>query len=731
MRQNRSLTVMAALCLTSVACGLAADEPNSPTLSSIADLRSLSRAAITETPRVRVRGVVTQVFLPAKSVFLQDDTAATYVNFSLAASRSLWPDEGIPSDVAAGVELEIEGVLDPGGFSPPILPTSVRVLGTKALPLPKEVEPVRFFAGAEDSSLVVVSGIVQDAVARGQICRLNLKADGQSFVADVPTSAVVPAEAKLINATVRVAGPAASVFNTRGEFIMPRIVVGRPDGFELVDPPPHEPFASPSFPIGALAGFQPQPPGDRMIRTEGVVIHADPGRVFYLQRGAGGVRVKTRSDLPLLPGDTVEVAGFLDRDGPVAGLAYALVQKRRSGPAPLPVRIRPHEILAVNLRAVTSSLMAQPGDYQGCLVQFPAHLVEARPTATGGGLVLRAQDTNVFATAGPEVFASLHHLRVGSELLVTGIAQLDWELNPSAWPPRIPAQVRLLLRTPADVQVLHMPSWWTPMRLAILVAAIGVGLAATLSWVWLLRHELTTHKTLLATEMRSRRDAALEFEATLKERNRVAANLHDTLLQTLGGIGYQLDACEASRIQDEADARLHFDVARRMVNHASDELHQSVWAMRTLPLGQESFPDAAQALIARLGEGQRVEINVSTSGSFAGAPDFVVGNLLLIMQEAVTNALRHGRPATIEVTATEEPATQTVTLRVHDDGVGFEPTAAAGIAQGHFGVCGMRERAQRLGGSLRVEAAPGRGTTITAVVKTREYDQEIGLDGES
>ena len=189
MRHHRSLTVMAALCLTSVACGLAADEPNSPTLSSIADLRSLSRAAIAETPRVRVRGVVTQVFLPAKSVFLQDDTAATYVNFSLAASRSLWPDEGIPSDVAAGVELEIEGVLDPGGFSPPILPTSVRVLGTKALPLPKEVEPARFFAGAEDSSLVVVSGIVQDAVASlGKKGRLGYNGDfetmGFDFVVD-------------------------------------------------------------------------------------------------------------------------------------------------------------------------------------------------------------------------------------------------------------------------------------------------------------------------------------------------------------------------------------------------------------------------------------------------------------------------------------------------------------------------------------------------------------------
>lgn len=59
----------------------------------------------------------------------------------------------------------------------------------------------------------------------------------------------------------------------------------------------------------------------------------------------------------------------------------------------------------------------------------------------------------------------------------------------------------------------------------------------------------------LAVEMQSRRAAALEFDATLRDRNRLAANLHDTLLQTLDGIGYHLDACEGSRDRDADDAR--------------------------------------------------------------------------------------------------------------------------------------------------------------------------------
>jgi signal transduction histidine kinase len=669
---------------------------------------------------------VTYVHHPAKAMFVQDDTAGTYVSFPLAASRGLWPAAAIPADVAAGVEIDIEGVLDPGGFSPPVLPTSVRVLGKKQLPIPQRIDSLRFFCGADDSSLVEVVGVVQDAVASEYGWRLTIEAGGKPLLAEGSKGVIAPDLPGLINSIVRVAGPAASVFNTRGEFIMPRVYVGRRDWFEIVTPTPQEPFASPFQPIEALTGFRLHPLGERMIRTAGVVIHAEPGRAVHLQSGAGGVLVKTRDSLLLQPGDRVEVAGFVERNGPVAGLVHALLRKLSTGPAPLPIRIRPDEILAVNLRAATSSLMAQPGDYQGCLVQFPARLLEARSSAAGGGFVLGAEGTNLFAIASPDVFTQLRGLRPGSDLLVTGIARVDWEFEPSAWPPRLPKQFQLLLRSPDDVQVIRTPSWWTPTRLVILATAIGAVLAATLAWVWLLRHELAAHQTLLATEMRSRRDAALEFDATLKERNRLAANLHDTLLQTLGGIGYQLDACEGSRIQNEADARMHFDVARRMVSHAANELHQSVWVMRTLPLGQESFPDAVRSLAARLGEGHAASIIVNPSGTFTGVPDFVAGHLLLIMQEAVTNALRHGQPSTIEVTAEEHLSEQRLVLRVSDDGVGFEPAAAAGLAQGHFGVYGMRERAQRLGGSLTIASVPSRGTTVTAVVETRDYDREIG-----
>lgn len=478
--------------------------------------------------------------------------------------------------------------------------------------------------------------------------------------------------------------------------------------------------------MSSLAGFRPEPFRGHRIRTKGVVIHTAPGQAVHLQDGAGGVRVATRSDERFKPGDRVEVAGFIDRKGRVAGLTDAIFRKTDSGPPPNPTTITPDEVVAINTKSATSAVMASPGDYEGCLIRFPARLLEARTSHESGLLLLSAGKTSVVAVAGRDDFIGLRRLMPGSELEVTGIVATDWKFDSAQRPATIPDRMTVIVRSADDVRLIRGPSWWTPQRLAAALTGVAATLAGALVWVALLRRQVTKQAGLLAAEMRQRRDAAVDSEATLKERNRLAANLHDTLLQTLGGIGYQLDACQGSRGQDENDAKVHFDVARRMVNHATSELHSSVWAMRSLPIRQQSFPEALRTLVARIGEGHAAETFVHTSGALGSVPEFVAGNLLLIVQEAVYNALRHGRPANVHVTVSDEPATQSIRVEVRDDGRGFAVGKAEGVEQGHFGLHGMRERAERLGGTLVIESTPGSGTTVRATVIRRDYDREIG-----
>jgi signal transduction histidine kinase len=698
-------------------------------IQPIAVVRSLPVAELATNPPVRIRGVVT--LRSDEHVVIQDDTAGIYVNFGFAHDRGVRTDGGIPDAVQVGVEVEIDGLIDPGGFSPPVMPREFRVVGPKPLPQPRQTDAERFFSGADDCLLIEVTGVVHDAVDAGSDWRLNLESAGRPFVAVVTKSAIPDDPQQLIDAEVLLAGVPVTVFNTRGECVQPELWVGRPEWFTLVSPPPHPPFECPEVAVSSLARFRPDPFRGHRIRTKGVVIHTAPEQAVHLQDGAGGVRVATRSFEEFKPGDCVEVAGFVDRRGRVASLTDAIFRKTDSGPPPNPTAITPDDVVAINAKAAASKVMASPGDYEGCLIRFPARLLEARASHENGLLLLSAGKTSVVAVADLADFTALRRLMPGSELEVTGIVATDWKFDPAQWPATIPDRMTVIVRSADDVRLIRGPSWWTPQRLAAALTGVVATLAGALVWVALLRRQVTKQAGLLAAEMRQRRDAAVDSEATLTERNRLAANLHDTLLQTLGGIGYQLDACQGSRGQDEEDAKVHFDVARRMVNHATSELHSSVWAMRSLPIRQHSFPEALRTLVARIGEGHAAETFVHASGNLGSVPEFVAGNLLLIVQEAVYNALRHGRPATVHVTVSDEPATQSIRVEVRDDGRGFAVGNAEGVEQGHFGLHGMRERAERLGGTFAIESTPEGGTTVRATVIRRDYDREIGTPADA
>ena len=136
-----------------------------------------------------------------------------------------------------------------------------------------------------------------------------------------------------------------------------------------------------------------------------------------------------------------------------------------------------------------------------------------------------------------------------------------------------------------------------------------------------------------------------------------------------------------------------------MIDHAVDDIRGSVWALRSVAATGVALDEAIETTVARMGEGHAATIRVRTHGEPHGLPGFVTGNLVLIVQEAVFNALRHGAPTVIDVEITYR-LPRTVELLVRDDGTGFQPDSRRGPAEGHFGLQGMRERAERLGGAM-------------------------------
>ena len=452
---------------------------------------------------------------------------------------------------------------------------------------------------------------------------------------------------------------------------------------------------------------------------------------FIMQQGLRGIRVGVAEEAMPTDGDRVEVAGFLDMRRNVAGLAEAEVRFLGRQPLPLPAEVTPDDITRINSEALFYGRMAMPTNYEGCRVRFRATVVEE--TAGDGEvveIVLSSGASLLSARLEGRAPAANRTLEPGTEIDITGVMQIN--VAP-AQPPRSPSRdpaiqrLTLLLRSMGDIVVVRRPSWWTPARLGAALAAVLVSLGAVVAWAETLRRRVRRITTQLSSEMQQRRNAAVEFDAALRERNRIAANLHDTLLQTLRGVDFQLGACRAYGEQSVADPWEHLEVARRMVNHAAEELRGSVWALRTMPMPGESFAASLEAIARQTSHGHAEHIDVRVVGTPFDLPHFVSGNLLLVAQEAMHNALVHADCGQIDVTAAFEPRAGSVALAIADDGQGFELDIAAGPSQGHFGLTGMRERIERLGGVFAIESAAGQGTTVRARVQKRDYDPLIDV----
>lgn len=200
--------------------------------------------------------------------------------------------------------------------------------------------------------------------------------------------------------------------------------------------------------------------------------------------------------------------------------------------------------------------------------------------------------------------------------------------------------------------------------------------------------------------------------AVMKERNRLARDLHDSVTQALYGVTLYSEA--ASRQLLSGDTELVADHLCEIRNTAQESLREMrllIFELRLPMLKSEGLAAALQARLEAVEARVGLETDFRTEGEGHLSPDVEEG-LYRIAQEALNNALRHAHARSVSVSL--HLNNQTVALEVADDGIGFDPAAAQ--EQGGFGLRGMEERAARLGGTLRVESRPGEGSKITVEV---------------
>lgn len=200
--------------------------------------------------------------------------------------------------------------------------------------------------------------------------------------------------------------------------------------------------------------------------------------------------------------------------------------------------------------------------------------------------------------------------------------------------------------------------------------------------------------------------------SVLDERNRLARELHDSMTQALFSLRLTIETAASLLTAEPGRAGEELERARVLVDSLFGELRALVFELRPPALEAEGLAATVRKHLDVVGRAHGLAVEVSPGGE-RPLPSEVERELFRIVQEAVTNAVRHAHASSIAVTI--DVGTDAATVVIRDDGVGFDPGARL-IRSRRLGLTSMRERAHALGGRLVIESAPGAGTEVRAEV---------------
>ena len=200
--------------------------------------------------------------------------------------------------------------------------------------------------------------------------------------------------------------------------------------------------------------------------------------------------------------------------------------------------------------------------------------------------------------------------------------------------------------------------------------------------------------------------------AIAEERARLAQELHDDVVQTLAATQFYASLAGDLLEQNELPrAKAALSALREMISQAYVGVREAIFDLRSMASLQVCGLTALQSYLAhyeqRYGLDVCLEADGEAAGVLAGAPGVQV---FRILQEALGNVRKHGQTAQARVDLQREGPW--VRISVQDDGQGFDPALVADQETPHFGLQIMRERAEKVGGTLCVESQPGRGTLV-------------------
>ena len=205
------------------------------------------------------------------------------------------------------------------------------------------------------------------------------------------------------------------------------------------------------------------------------------------------------------------------------------------------------------------------------------------------------------------------------------------------------------------------------------------------------------------------RQLSVRFEARLAERTHIAQELHDTLLQGFVSASMQLHVA-VDRLPEDSPAKTSLGRVADLMGRVIDEGRSAVRGLRSSTGPAHELEQAFSGIQQELAVGQHAAYRVIVEGRARPLKPMVRDEVYRIGREGVVNAFRHAGATNIEIELEYGPRYLRVFVR--DDGRGVDPQVLRTGSDGHWGITGMRERAERIGGTLKMRSRAAAGTEI-------------------
>ncbi len=652
-------------------------------LSSIGAIRALSPEAAAEGRPVLIEATVTLYDPEVGSFFVSDGQAGIFIVTDMYKRPSPPP--------RPGDRLRITGQTQPGEFLPNIHLTSLERLGSGPPLEPRTITAADLQAADLDCEWVQFPAIIKGTyVNRWGGVYFDILAEGwpyKAYVSRVEKYKTPPW--KLLERKVLIQCVVATRFNQQRQMCGRQLMA---PGLSYVIPEDSvedEGAGRLCVSTDLLSiHFSPR----ERVRLRGVVTMVRPGFGFNLRDEGGSLFVQTAQPSEFGVGDLVEALGYAEAVEFRPKFNAVEAHRLSAGAPPVPREF--------DLKALRNSREQQE------LVWLDATLLDTVRTANQS--VLRCGEPGGLRFNASLAAPATLEIEPGARLRLTGICELG-NTDESGFG-KFPDSFQLQLRSVADVAQLTPAPWWNARRLHWLMVVAGgsIALVALMGlWAMLLKRQVRAQSAII-------REQSVRA-AVLDERHRIARELHDTLEQDLMGVNMLLEDTAERLDGSSSAARERVDIARRLLSRSREESRSTIRDLRSVTLEQLGLPTAMKETLEPSATAAGLGFAFILTGTVRKLSALAETSLLRIAQEGVSNAVKHAHAT--HICARLEFAGAEVRLEISDDGRGFKP-AEADRRNGNFGLLGIRERANKLGGSMQMTNRPGGGALLQVVLPT-------------